>query len=276
MEELLAQARRNEDIQRRLERVEQLLLAHHDLSWLLSHLAPAIAQTYQLPAVSLVLLEDNPRFRQALPGYPDLKLPAQVTARPRKELRLWLVDLERPFLTNRIHPELADCLFPQPVALSSLAAAPLWVRGELLGALCLGSDSPQRFHPSLETHYLESLARKSAQALDAALLLEQNLLMQRRQAAMEMAGAACHEMSQPLTTLTLELDILLRQTPADDPRLARLLSLQNQVEQLGEMVQRISQVREYVTRPYAQGLRIIDLDAASAPGRALESQEVNT
>jgi uncharacterized protein YigA (DUF484 family) len=268
VEEILHLVRRNEQIQRRLDQVEDFLLAHHDLASLLRHLARRVAQVYELEAVTLVLTLDNQRLAAALAGPESPPLAEGVLWRPRKELRLLLGDIERPYLTNRVTPELCECFFPAGEVLGSLAVVPMWVREEMLGVLGLGSVQPKRFKPDLDTHFLERLGKKTAQALDAALLLYQSQLLERRQAAMEMAGAACHELSQPLTTLTLQLDLLLRNTGEDDPRRATLLGLVANAERMGELVKRISQVSKYVTRPYAQGLRIIDVEAASAPAEA--------
>ena len=268
VEDLLHLVRRNEQIQRRLDQVEDFLLAHHDLTSLVRHLGRRVAQVYELEAVTLVMPADNQRLTAALAGEGQPDLPEGCLWRSRKEVRLLLTDLEGPFLSNRVTPELLVCFFPGEPALGSMAVMPMWVRGEMLGTLNLGSAHPKRFRPDLDTHFLERLGKKTAQALDAALLLEQSKVMERRQAAMEMAGAACHEMSQPLTTLTLQLDLLLRETPAEAPRRENILAMIDNAERMGELVKRISQVSKYVTRPYAQGLRIIDVEAASAPEEA--------
>ena len=270
---LLQEARRNEDIQRRLDEVEDFLLAHRDLKELFRHLCRRISQVYQLEAVTLTLEADNQRLRQALEGFPQAGLPEMVFSRPRKELRLILGDLERPFLSNRVADDLRFCFFPQGTFVASLAVVPLWVRAEFLGTLNLGSASPSRYQPSFDTHFLERLGRKASAGLDAALLLEQARLMERCEAAVEMAGAACHELAQPLTTMTLQIEMLLRATGPEDSRRQALQSLQENAEKMGELVHRISQVSQYVTRPYAQGLRIIDVDAASVPQDAPEREK---
>lgn len=265
VEDLLTQARRNEEIQRRLDQVEEFLLVHHDLHSLLKNLGGRIAQVYELELVTLALDASNQRLRLALEDRPDEVLPPQVFTRPRKELRLILGNLESPFLSNRISPELCECFFPGAGFVASLAVIPLWVRGEFLGTLNLGSGSSSRYQPLLDTHFLRRLGKKTAAGLEACFLREQTRLMERREAAVEMAGAACHELAQPLTTMTLQIEMLLRATAEDDPRRQHLLSLQQNAERLGELVHRISQVSQYVTRPYAQGLRIIDVEAASQP-----------
>lgn len=265
VEDLLTQARRNEQIERRLDQVEEFLLSQHQFLDFCTLLGPRVAQVFELEKVTLVLDASNQRLRLAVESLPEPGLPPEVFPRPRKELRLLLGNLEQPFLHNRIGPELGDCFFPGWSNLASLAVIPMWVRGEFLGTLNLGSAAPGRYQPSLDTHFLRRLGNKTAFGLEACLLRDQARLMERRVAAVEMAGAACHELAQPLTTITLQIEMLLRATDEDDPRRPNLLSLQKNAERLGDLVHRISQVSQYVTRPYAQGLRIIDVEAACAP-----------
>ncbi len=267
VEDLLEQARRNENIIKRLDQVEEFLLAHHGLKDILRHLCRRVAQIYELEAVTLLLASDNQRLSEALAGL-EGDLPPECCLAPRQDLRLLLLDLERPYLSNRLSQELLACFFPKGPFVASAAIIPLWVRGEMLGTLNLGSASPRRYQPGFETDFLRRLGRKLATGLDAALILEQARYLERREAAVEMAGAACHNLAQPLTTASLLVEKLGRLLPPEGPERESLEALRGEMERLGEMVQRISQVSEYTTRPYAQGLRIVDVDASgSAPDR---------
>ncbi len=271
MESLIQEARRNEEIQKRLDQVEEFLLSHNDLKGLLRHLGRRVAQLYELETVTLALAADCGRLREALressrepsEGYFFLE---------RKELRVILADLERPFLTNRAPAEVARVLFPGAPFVASLAVLPLWRRGEFLGTLNLGSASPRRYTPELETHFLVRLAGKVAVGLDAALVAERARLLEKSQAAVEMAGAACHELAQPLCTLELLAEKLARKL-ANGNCEAELAGLRRELSRLGDLVKNISQVSQYVTRPYAQGLRIIDVKAAAGEGTAAGHRE---
>ncbi|RJX36364.1 MAG: DUF484 family protein [Desulfarculus sp.] len=264
LDELVQQARRNEEIQKRLDQVEEFLLATHDLAGLLASLPATVAQMYRLEAVTLALLAEHQPLQEALASLPLMGLPETCLTRPRKELRLLLADLEGPYLTNKVSSQLLQCFFPGLRRLASLAVLPLWVGGQMLGTLNLGSAAPQRYQPALDTHFLERLGRKAAFGLNAALLLDRARRMEQRQVVVEMAGAACHELAQPLSTLMLGLEKLRRSLAPDDPRLQELEGLMDQAERMGDTVKKISQVNDYVTRPYAQGLRIVDLQAASS------------
>lgn len=263
MEGLLEQARANEKILKRLDQVEEFLLAHHGLKDLIRHLGRRVAKLYELEAVTLVLVSDNQRLSEAVEALGE-ELPEGCFTALRQDLRLLLLDLERPYLSNRLSKEMLGCFFPKGPFVASAAIIPLWVRGELLGTLDLGSASPKRYTQGFETDFLRRLGRKVATGLDAALFMEQARYLERREAAVEMAGAACHNLAQPLTTVTLIVEKLDRMLPEQGPERDNLTALRAEVERLGELVHRISQVNEYTTRPYAQGLRIIDVDASGS------------
>ncbi|ADK84916.1 putative phytochrome sensor protein [Desulfarculus baarsii DSM 2075] len=264
---LLEQARRNEEILRRTDQLEEFLLSPRALRPLLEGLCQRVAAIYGLDAVSLALADDHAGLRLALEADGPQALPAGCFHCARVELRMLVGDLERPLLSNRASDEALRFLFGQRGGLCSAAVLPLWSRGRWLGSLNLGSTSPERYHQGLETHFVRRLAAKTAHSLDAAVLYEQNRLFERREAAMEMAGAACHELAQPLTALALRLETLMRGLPEGDPLRGQMNSLTAEVDRVGELLRKISEVNRYVTKPYAQGLRIIDLRAASAAGK---------
>jgi uncharacterized protein YigA (DUF484 family) len=267
VEGLLEQARTNERIMRRLEAVEDLLLGNPGLAALLERLPARVAEVYELEAVSLALVADNQRLAQAL-AEAGLEAGGERWLLVRRaEARLLLGDLERPYLSNRLGRELTSFFFRGAGGLASVALVPLWARGELLGFLALGSGSARRYQPELETDFLRRLGRKAAAGLDAAAVAQQAHRLERREAAVEMAGAACHNLAQPLTTVNLLVEKLRRSLDPQSEAGLCLQRLAGELERLDGMVHQISQVSDYATKPYAQGLKIIDLEAAGAGGR---------
>jgi uncharacterized protein YigA (DUF484 family) len=267
VEGLLEQARTNERIMRRLEAVEDLLLGNPGLAALSERLPARVAEVYELEAVSLALVADNQRLAQAL-AEAGLEAGGERWLLVRRaEARLLLGDLERPYLSNRLGRELTSFFFRGAGGLASVALVPLWARGELLGFLALGSGSARRYQPELETDFLRRLGRKAAAGLDAAVVAQQAHRLERREAAVEMAGAACHNLAQPLTTVNLLVEKLARSLDSQSEAGLCLQRLAGELERLDGMVHQISQVSEYATKPYAQGLKIIDLEAAGAGGR---------
>lgn len=94
--------------------------------------------------------------------------------------------------------------------------------------------------------------------------LQRQLVEQERlRALVEMAGAAAHELNQPLTVLQGHVELLQRE-------LADLVGVQARCGRILEAAGRISaivrgmgEVRRYRTRPYAGTQEIIDLAAAA-------------
>ncbi len=88
---------------------------------------------------------------------------------------------------------------------------------------------------------------------------------ERLKAAMETAGAACHELNQPLQSALMlaELTILhLDEASACRGDLARL---KEQLTRMAEITHRLNHLTGYVAKPYVEGSAILDLEASSRP-----------
>lgn len=261
MQLMLAEARRNEQILRRLDRVEEYLLAPRDLEELLGGLGQTVCRVYELAGGTLALNIEHERLAAARGAGPAAPPPG-VLLLGRQDMRLLLSDLERPQLFDHPPHELVKTLFPG-LAPASAAVLPLWARGAFLGSLNLADADPRRFQPGLATHFLERLGRKVSAALDAALTARESRALERRQAVVEMAGAACHELAQPLCTMELILERLRRRLTGSPEEAADLELLAAELERAGGLIERIRQVGDYVTRPYAEGLSIVDIKLAA-------------
>ncbi len=85
------------------------------------------------------------------------------------------------------------------------------------------------------------------------------------QGALEMAGAVCHELNQPLQAVVTLADILLMQDE-NAPKLRKELErIQTEVLRIGDLMRKIMHLSSYSTREYMAGKRqIVDLYSASA------------
>jgi CheY-like chemotaxis protein len=94
----------------------------------------------------------------------------------------------------------------------------------------------------------------------------QDKLKQREklQGVVEMAGAVCHELNQPVQVVLGFSELLLRDLAADDPRHDMLENIKTASERIGALTGKIMRITQYRTKEYlAGGSRIIDIDAAS-------------
>ena len=79
---------------------------------------------------------------------------------------------------------------------------------------------------------------------------------------LELAGAAVHELNQPLTSLLLSGEMMqLYQEPQDLQRQA--VRMRRDATQLARLVERFGRIVRYETKEYMPGRRIIDLDKAA-------------
>lgn len=77
------------------------------------------------------------------------------------------------------------------------------------------------------------------------------------------AGAAAHEINQPLTALLGTADLMLLKLDEDDPNRDAFETFQKAGERIRDIVKKMQSLRDVVTRPYIQGIEIIDFDASS-------------
>jgi len=108
--------------------------------------------------------------------------------------------------------------------------------------------------------YEENIAMKKRRQLE-----EERLQRERLQGVIEMAGAACHELNQPLQVLSLQSHYLLNGLPEDSPVLEKLKTIKEMTDRLGQITKKIMRITRYETKDYIEGSKIIDIDKASSP-----------
>ncbi|MRR14671.1 sensor protein ResE, partial [archaeon] len=85
------------------------------------------------------------------------------------------------------------------------------------------------------------------------------------QGVLEMAGAVCHELNQPLQVITSAAELLLTDEAACDMDHGLLGTIQDGVEKIGSLTQRIMKITGYEVKDYLGGKgRIIDIDKSSS------------
>ncbi|MGD9973266.1 MAG: response regulator [Desulfatirhabdiaceae bacterium] len=93
----------------------------------------------------------------------------------------------------------------------------------------------------------------------------QNELREREklQGVLEMAGAVCHELNQPLQSLSGYSELLLMDMNENDIRYQTLKKMKLQVDRVGELTRKIMKITRYQSKPYLSKSRIIDIECAS-------------
>ena len=92
---------------------------------------------------------------------------------------------------------------------------------------------------------------------------KERLQKEKLEGVLEMAGAACHELNQPLQIMFGYNELLIKDIPDDHPLFAKLNIIREQIEKMRVITKKIMKITKYETKPYAQGSIIIDIDKSS-------------
>lgn len=82
------------------------------------------------------------------------------------------------------------------------------------------------------------------------------------QTVLEITGAVCHELNQPLMSISGYSELALMELPAMNPACVKLKKIQKQVDRMAEITKRLMHISRYRTKDYPDG-KIVDLVKAS-------------
>lgn len=82
---------------------------------------------------------------------------------------------------------------------------------------------------------------------------------ERLQNVLEMAGAVCHELNQPLMAISGNCDIALALGDPEDPVYEKLEKIRGQVDRIADITRRLMELTRYRTKKYIGGMDIIDI-----------------
>lgn len=106
---------------------------------------------------------------------------------------------------------------------------------------------------------IESFVDISEQKQTELELMEKKKL----QGVIEMSGAVCHEMNQPLQVVSGICELIMLDADESDPLFERLQTIYRQVEEMGRITGKLMDITRYRTKEYLRE-RIIDIDKASS------------
>ena len=87
---------------------------------------------------------------------------------------------------------------------------------------------------------------------------------ERMQGVLEMAGAVCHEINQPLMALHGFMDIIDAKAGKSGSLASHLEKMRDQIERIQMLTRKLTHITKYETKAYAGGERIIDIDQAAS------------
>ncbi|MFC1891921.1 response regulator [Thermodesulfobacteriota bacterium] len=83
------------------------------------------------------------------------------------------------------------------------------------------------------------------------------------QGVLELAGAVCHELNQPLQSVLGSSELLLMTMKSEDSKYESMQNIKMGIERIGELTGKIMNITRYQTKPYLNAGEIIDIEEAS-------------
>jgi diguanylate cyclase (GGDEF)-like protein len=153
--------RRNEELARKFFEIESEILSVLDYKGLFERLVSRIKDKLGVPYVWITVIRDTMLHDMLRLLSTSPLLMDRIGVIERGEFLALFPDRPEPVLVNRdLKP--FYCLFPhdRPLPVRSMAVAPLWLDGELIGCLNQADPDPERFRPDMDTGLLDQLAIK--------------------------------------------------------------------------------------------------------------------
>ena len=108
---------------------------------------------------------------------------------------------------------------------------------------------------------LRERIRMEQRLLDA----QQKLQLSEKQALVaELAGAAAHELNQPLTSIMGYAQLIMRQSDKEAKHMRSVGVIMSEAERMAAIVKKIGRITKYETTDYVGTARMLDLDRATA------------
>jgi C4-dicarboxylate-specific signal transduction histidine kinase len=168
-----------------------------------------------------------------------------VSGRPAEEVfRDWRHRVQRYRDVLELHEEL-ELPLGEATRVVDVRIAPIRRGGRLVARLIVLRDVT---------------ARRQAQ--------EEKLKSEKLKGALEMAGAVCHKLNQPIQGISGYAELLLLKIPPEDERFDKVRRIKEQAERMGEITQKLMGITRYRTAQYTPGEIIVDIDGSSAAGES--------
>ncbi len=92
----------------------------------------------------------------------------------------------------------------------------------------------------------------------------QNVLTEKEKlnGVIEMAGAVCHEMNQPLQVISGLSELLLMDVTQNNPLYKNIQGIKDQIDRMGGITKKLMNITRYETKDYLKG-SIVDIDKSS-------------
>ena len=106
------------------------------------------------------------------------------------------------------------------------------------------------------------LKRAISYAIERKQAEEERLEREKLQSILEIAGAVCHELNQPMQAISGYSEMLMADISKDNPLYEDFKEIKRQIVRMANITKKLMRITRYETRDYIGGRRIIDIDKA--------------
>lgn len=92
---------------------------------------------------------------------------------------------------------------------------------------------------------------------------EQRIQKEKLKGIIEMAGAVCHELNQPLQAISGYSELMQMELETEDPFYEHLTTIINQVKKMGDLTGKLHKITKYETKDYLES-KIIDIERSAS------------
>jgi PAS domain S-box-containing protein len=92
---------------------------------------------------------------------------------------------------------------------------------------------------------------------------EEKLKREKMQSVLEIAGAVCHELNQPMTVVSVNCDLIMMNQFNEQEVFNKIDVIKKQLRRMTDITKKLMHITKYETRDYLDGTRIVDIDRAS-------------
>lgn len=110
---------------------------------------------------------------------------------------------------------------------------------------------------------IELLARVHSVLLQQELM-KKHVQDEKLKGTLQMAGAICHELNQPLQYILSASQLLLKDLPRDDPQREQIFDIKQHIEKMGRITRKLTGITSFEERDYVGGTMIFDIDRSSS------------
>ncbi|MBI5043097.1 MAG: GAF domain-containing protein [Nitrospirae bacterium] len=94
-------------------------------------------------------------------------------------------------------------------------------------------------------------------------LEEKRIQLEKEAALVELAGAAAHEINQPLTSILARTDLLMTEMPKEEPLYRSIKVISDEAKRIASLVQQIGNISKYKTKSYIGKETTKDIEGAA-------------